>query len=1856
MPTDLDHPLAAALGVCLARLSGLVAAQLPVGVGVEFAAAVVRAANAASNDGSGPRAILVSEGVSHGEGAAIASMTPNEAIRYRTGDRVAVIVGRRPGLSSFVQAFRETVGPEYPRQAGAGVQLEELAAQLADDLQRRAGIVGRLQNPAALTRLLTSAVETWADAYLAARAGTQPWNSYWFKHVDTALVAAGEVLADRVANSPYADADATVASVVQASFSLPRLAPKGMTGKDVAKAIGEWWGSSEVIAESISLLAMHPETPPEGHRLGDLDWADYDDLVTAYDWDNPLAAFHAVGLGEPSLKVGAFEHLTRDQLLSPQGAPVETDPTVELVEQPGVRLNELAKHQVPNLIPLCLQESGGLSSPWLRVRIPLVEPADYEELAGSSVDLKTASKVIVWKTSERALAGDGESLEFVGQFRTEQGVVPKLSAFRKLALRPSVIHGDPLHPYVPAKASLSILPLPPEPLTVLIASLGSKGSLTSPQCMSLDDDTEQMHLRSAAQHLAIVKAEGERLAVKLNNQELPRWAADPNYAIGTFHPSGMDTVSVGERQLELLGSLSGAEYHSPITAAVRQATVASEPPLEALTTLQADYEIEMVQRRHTDAWLHALGHCVVPTEISASPRQLQPLSTDPAFLTPPGFQETLPFGLPLFKVPPALAESEEAAAFRLAFSAIADKLGWGCEGSTEWPSRTPTRGLAGSSELDAYLHAYTKLMERADEVSGLAGRFWASYPFSVSVWDTSDVPKCVAVQVSPAHPIRLAWLASAESTLWQAEDAAAFVGIVEGWNFPLIGPGSQPGQSFMAIPSDAGPGQVFLGWSLMIPVSSGKPLTAPTRIAGRSPLGTAASGLNASAVDSALRTYMRLNPHVSTLSIDLAASTPGPRLAEIDAAILNRRRQWDKGDAHLVGGLRVMDSTNRAGAVPVHELAELISDSAGIPMTWSRYDPKLTPNPHCNVRFLQDAGVRVELQPPQSEEHPSGVAGRVPLRRYDAPPRAVHSHESRTTWPTYAGAGGWKRWDEALTTVERGAAGSELCTFLYSTNLAAATAEWTVTGESLVDPAALGSMVTHFSGGEQLLWEWRPPLLGSGANKVELAKRAYISIVRAPRGFRNSLRALLTSVQGEPASDQDSAQVLQTLGTRGVGLSSLVAIGGTQSAGALGFYLTFRLIELANEQEADAETFILPLDACTAFLEALAGTGSGHERYRADLLLLRLSPSGIRLTPIEIKFYGSQSVAPSQWLYTGDTVPDEPVEQLASTMELLARVRDRAKDRDEFDSGTRHLWNAALAALVEVGLKLRPFSEVVRAGLPSWLRDVVNGRARVALGSPLVAHYGMDAHASDGGTVSLQMDVSRPSVLTGSSFGMASLNTQAAFKATKQGNAARSSAEIAAWRDLLQWSQRDESGPEQGAQQPSVESPVDSRTRGVPDQDATEPLSDVVTPTQPVPRRGIDSSQVPAGLGGDEAGEVKPARPYGGAPSGAQTEGSNPETAESGISGEGVRFVVGSQLNSLGNVTADFWPSTTDLTQLNVGVVGDLGTGKTQLLRALVLRIRQMASRTQPVPTSMLIFDYKNDFRDQEFLDRVGGRVLDPENIPLNIFALGSNTPFQRAQAFVDVISKIYNIGHVQKINLSKAILAGYKSHPYGPTLSELLEEYDVITNGKADSVTSILYKFVGLGVFSEERSTMETFEDMMHDTVLVVGLSEFGADQDAKNSVVALFLNFYYEYMLTRKKWPPQGISPQLRTISSFLLVDEASNIMPYNFSALKQVLVQGREFGIGVILSTQYLSQLHTSSYNYAEPLLSWFIHRVPSISTKELLSLGAHHATDHVAQRIPALGVHQCYYRSWGNDGSFIHAVPYWKLVEGESHEAG
>lgn len=370
----------------------------------------------------------------------------------------------------------------------------------------------------------------------------------------------------------------------------------------------------------------------------------------------------------------------------------------------------------------------------------------------------------------------------------------------------------------------------------------------------------------------------------------------------------------------------------------------------------------------------------------------------------------------------------------------------------------------------------------------------------------------------------------------------------------------------------------------------------------------------------------------------------------------------------------------------------------------------------------------------------------------------------------------------------------------------------------------------------------------------------------------------------------------------------------------------------------------------------------------------------------------------------------------------------------------------------------------------------------------------------------------------------------------------------------------------------------------------------------------------------------------------------------------GLAFSVGATTGAFQSLPVLFSPGDTRLNQLNVGIVGDLGTGKTQLIQALIQQLRERPETNRGSRPRVLIFDYKNDYSKLEFVQRVGARVIRPRQLPLNLFdtrdsSAGDLAWLERSKFFCDVLDKLYaGIGPRQRERIKEAIKQSYaRAKSLGfrdPTIYDVFEAYSGLANGAIDVPYSIMSDLVDGEYFARDPDAMLAFSDFLSD-VVVVDLSAVGADDRTKNMLVVVFLNLFYEHMLRIEKRPFLGTNPKFRFVDTLLLVDEADNIMKHEFEVLKRILLQGREFGVGVLLASQYLSHFRTQHENYVEPLLTWFVHKVPNITVKELESIGLTNVDVGMVERVKMQACHECLYKTHDVGGAFVRATPFFEL---------
>ncbi|MFM5417173.1 hypothetical protein [Aeromonas dhakensis] len=168
------------------------------------------------------------------------------------------------------------------------------------------------------------------------------------------------------------------------------------------------------------------------------------------------------------------------------------------------------------------------------------------------------------------------------------------------------------------------------------------------------------------------------------------------------------------------------------------------------------------------------------------------------------------------------------------------------------------------------------------------------------------------------------------------------------------------------------------------------------------------------------------------------------------------------------------------------------------------------------------------------------------------------------------------------------------------------------------------------------------------------------------------------------------------------------------------------------------------------------------------------------------------------------------------------------------------------------------------------------------------------------------------------------------------------------------------------------------------------------------------------------------------------------------------------------------------------------------------------------------------------------------------------------------------------------------------PTLAQVwdlsLEQEKV----EEDSLYAALDSLITYEIFETMPDKVSSLYELL-DGVTVIEL--VGYSPQIQNLVVALTLDLFYSQMQKRGK--PQ-VNGDYRQITKMILVDEADNFMSQDFPSLRKILKEGREYGVGVILSTQDLSHCKTGENNYGYYILTWVVHRVAEIKNADIKAI--------------------------------------------------
>lgn len=1085
------------------------------------------------------------------------------------------------------------------------------------------------------------------------------------------------------------------------------------------------------------------------------------------------------------------------------------------------------------------------------------------------------------------------------------------------------------------------------------------------------------------------------------------------------------------------------------------------------------------------------------------------------------------------------------------------------------------------SIVEEYLDSYQAWLSTEPDVA-----CWVDVAVVTSLEDDrrtiSRVPD--AVLLSPLHPARIAWHAVAQEVLFKAEAGGNPCPAVS-----ILDPDCVPDLITLSLRSPDGVEKVdFLSvengtdyWSVLW---NGDRLGRLPSRSRRAPFGDGfgisvggiSAGFSAAQVGRALEDVTGLlaaKPIIGVVVASAGGTTDGCNEGLIEWCS-SRYQNESTRTLRQAAGPRVIEvyDDRSAEARPDDATIANLAEDTRSGVRWFDCQPR---------RAKPDLGIIAQLD--MSEPSAAPVEGRSPLGRGGLIRHRIRRQlpgaflsETRQALPS--GPSGDVLADKVATCIGTLESLGERRTGLrFAPNVNAVRdmletrqAEFVAASSSAIDPAC-------FFGGwleDAYLWDYDLPSYSHRAGDTN----GYYLLSRVKEADREALSKVLARLPGcgsiEPSQVQD---LLLEIARRGIPTIRGLAGDNAGAVGDLGLFVAVRMLQdrfrLSNTVESlvpvigeagdeHSVCIIVPVDPFRGYFSDLAKS-LGRDRRdtslsRPDLLVVgaKLRQGGVRihLTPVEVKCRSGSAFPASE--------VEGALEQAKTFSRLLTSMLPHDDQPVAWLLGFQHL----LLSIIGFGMRVYSQHPDVKGREAQWsmLHESI---ATAILGpDPCVS-------IDQRGRLIIVDDSSRSGVRDYDGDGFEETMTIGSADA---GNVVagdprelyeRVRARLGSWGLFP-----DEATPLIRATVAAVTDPAEKASG---DSVSIDESVEVPTPSP----RPVDS---PAGLRSPLEADVPP----------------------------GIVLSIGSTLGGFQSRDIALNISDTRLNQLNIGVVGDLGTGKTQLLKSLIFQISKATANNRGVRPRFLIFDYKRDYSNAEFVEATGARVVKPFRIPLNMFdtsTLGdATTPWlDRFRFFSDVLDKIYSgIGPVQRDRLKNAVRSAYRSCRPGeqPTLYDVHSAYAELLDGKSDSSMAIIDDLVDMEIFAANAGETLPFDKFL-DGVVVISLDSLGQDDRSKNMLVAVMLNMFYENMLRTPKRPFVGSDPQLRVIDSYLLVDEADNIMRYEFDVLRKLLLQGREFGVGVILASQYLRHFKVNATDYREPLLSWFLHKVPNVTPTEL-----------------------------------------------------
>jgi hypothetical protein len=441
-------------------------------------------------------------------------------------------------------------------------------------------------------------------------------------------------------------------------------------------------------------------------------------------------------------------------------------------------------------------------------------------------------------------------------------------------------------------------------------------------------------------------------------------------------------------------------------------------------------------------------------------------------------------------------------------------------------------------------------------------------------------------------------------------------------------------------------------------------------------------------------------------------------------------------------------------------------------------------------------------------------------------------------------------------------------------------------------------------------------------------------------------------------------------------------------------------------------------------------------------------------------------------------------------------------------------------------------------------------------------------------------------------------------------------------------------------------------------EDGVPGLEEALKQPEPQSTRDTQEGEPPG------AGDISPVKPSGPVPAGANRAAipepldrdglPSAETAQSGtatspIASSRPRVLLGQATVAYSQREVWFDPENPEqrLNNPHVSISGETGSGKTQATKAILHEL---------LPTlPALILDFKDDYAKADYAGTEGLAVHDASfgSLPFNPMVppvdpeTGRVNPTAHVHELADMMQRIYRLGDQQTYQLREAIketysISGVGAKPFVPGLGQQYLPFDairdVLVREEAQTLLGRLSPVFDLGLFSASGDETASLAELLA-TPSVIRLSQLPGDQ-VKNAVAEFFLLALYGFLIRRE---------QPHKLERILVLDEAWRLV--NSPKLQPLMREGRAFGLGVVIATQFPRDLPENIAGSTATRI--FFNQTKAEQIREiqrtLVGKTTGQEADHLGNLIRGLAPLECvfqniHYKPWVR----LRAIPYYSRL--------